>query len=131
MSYKKELVAYRRTRAREVLEDAKILLGSKRFYSTVNRIYYAMFYEVVALLLTKDLASPKHSGVIAYFNEHFVKTGKISVETGRFYSRMFEFRQKSDYGDFVQFEEEKVQQWLEKADQFIKELEMVIETKEI
>lgn len=127
MNYKEELIAYRRERAKEALEDAKILFRAKRFYSSVNRIYYALFFEVISLLLTKDLSSTKHSGVRAYFNEHFVKTGKVSTEGGRFYSRMFEFRQKSDYGDFVKFEEEKIRQWLELAEEFIADIEKVIE----
>lgn len=37
------------------LDDATILLNAGRLYSAVNRMYYAMFYEVVALLLTKGL----------------------------------------------------------------------------
>jgi len=88
MNYKEELITYRRERAKEALEDARILLSAKRYYSAVNRIYYAMFYEVVSLLLTKELSSSKHSGVRAYFNEHFVKTGKVrfgwNVMRGRF-----------------------------------------------
>ena len=127
MNYKEELIAYRRERAKEALEDARILLSAKRYYSGVNRIYYAMFYEVVSLLLTKELSSSKHSGVRAYFNEHFVKTGKVTIEAGRFFSKMFEFRQKSDYGDFVEFEEEKVREWLETAEGVMKEVEGVVE----
>lgn len=127
MNAKKELIKYRREKANETLQDAKILFNASRLYSAVNRIYYAMFYEVVALLLTKDLSSTKHSGVRALFNEHFVKTEKVDTELGRFYSRMFDFRQKSDYGDFVVFEEEKVKEWLSKAEQFIERLERIIE----
>ncbi|MDO8446430.1 MAG: hypothetical protein Q7T53_10085 [Deltaproteobacteria bacterium] len=54
------------------------------------------FVYNVSLLLHKDLSSSKHSGIRAYFNEHFVKTDKISIEADRFYSSRFEFRQKSD-----------------------------------
>ncbi len=64
---------------------------------------------------------------MALFNEHFVKTGKIPVESGRFYSRMFEFRQKSDYGDFVTFEETKVKEWLAQAEQFLATIEDAID----
>jgi uncharacterized protein (UPF0332 family) len=65
--------------------------------------------------------------VRAIFNEHFVKTGKIQVETGKLYSAMFDFRQKSDYGDFVEFENDKVIEWIAKAERFIEEIEGVIE----
>ncbi len=40
---------------------------------------------------------------------------------------MFEFRQKSDYADFVEFEREKVTELIEKAEAFLAELERVIE----
>lgn len=66
-----------------------------------------MFYEVLALLHTKELSSAKHTGVRALFNEHFVKVGIVPVELGRLFSRMYEFRQKSDYGDFVKIQPEK------------------------
>jgi hypothetical protein len=60
---KRELIDYRRNRAKETLRDAKILFDSGSLFSSVNRIYYAMFYQVTALLLTENLSSPKHSGV--------------------------------------------------------------------
>jgi hypothetical protein len=127
MSRERELIAYRRAKAKETLQDGSILFNARRLSSAVNRIYYALFYEVSALLLTKGLSSAKHDGVRALFNEHFIKQGKIPVESGRFYSRMFEFRQKGDYSDFVTFEEDKVQEWIDKAERFIEALEGVIE----
>lgn len=127
MSAKLDLICYRRAKARETLDDAKLLANADRLSSAVNRIYYALFYEVNALLVLKSLSSAKHSGVVALFNEHFVKTKIISLEEGRFYSRMFEFRQKSDYADFVSFEKSKVFEWLAGAEQFIREVEAVID----
>ncbi len=129
MSGTSDLIQYRKEKARETLLDAKILLKDRRLFSAVNRIYYALFYEVVALLLTENLSSSKHSGVRALFNEHFVKTGKVSTDTGRFFSIIFDFRQKSDYGDFVDFEADKVEQWYQQADKFIEELDILIENK--
>ena len=123
------LIRYRREKSREALEDAYILFKAGRLFSTLNRIYYALFYEVMALLLTKDLSSAKHTGIRALFNEHFVKTGKVSVELGKFFTRMYDFRQKGDYADFVQFEEEKMKEWLASAEHFINELDRVIETE--
>jgi len=83
----------------------------------------------MALLLTKDLSSARHTGIRALFNEHFVRTGKVSVELGRFFSRIYDFRQKGDYADFVQFEEGKIKEWLVFAESFINELDQVIENE--
>ena len=121
-----ELIDYRRNRAKETLMDAEQLFNSGSLFSVVNRIYYAMFYEVSALLLTKDLSSPKHSGVKSLFNREFIKTGKVSIESGRLFARIFEFRQKGDYEDFVSFEADKVKEWLDNAKIFISELEELI-----
>ena len=121
-----DLIRYRREKSKETLEDAYILFRAGRLFSALNRIYYALFYEVMALLLTKDLSSARHTGIRALFNEHFVRTGKVSVESGRFFSRMYDFRQKGDYADFVQFEEEKIKEWLVLAESFINEVDQVI-----
>jgi uncharacterized protein (UPF0332 family) len=126
MNQEEALIAYRRSRAKETLQDGRILFEAKRFPSAVNRVYYALFYAVTALLLTKGLSSAKHSGVMGLFNEHFVKTGRVPVESGRFFARMFEFRQKSDYGDFVTYEEAKVREWLAQAEQFMTAIENAI-----
>ena len=121
------LICFRRDRARETLADARMLLRDGSPASALNRIYYAMFYEVLALLSTQDLASAKHSGVRALFNEYFVKTGVVPVEQGRLFARMYDFRQKSDYGDFVQIEAERVAEWCGRAAAFIEDLDGTIE----
>jgi uncharacterized protein (UPF0332 family) len=122
-----DLIRYRQEKSRETLEDAHILFRAGRLFSALNRIYYSLFYEVMALLLTKDLSSARHTGIRALFNEHFVRTGIVSVEQGRFFSRMYDFRQKGDYADYVQFEEVKIKEWLAQAESFIDEVEQVIE----
>lgn len=105
------LINYRRKKAADTLKDAKIMFNRVSLFTTVNRIYYAVFYEVSALLLTKDLSSSKHSGVRALFNREFVKPGIVKEEYADFYNRIFDSRQEADYGDFVEFEDKKVQKW--------------------
>jgi len=99
-----DLIAYRLQRSMDSLTDAKMLFAESRLLATVNRAYYAMFYAVSALLMTRELSSAKHSGVRALFNQHFVKNGLIRVEVGRLYAEVFDLRQKSDYADFVQLD---------------------------
>lgn len=124
-----ELVNYRLMRTKETLEDARILFGKKKLFSTVNRIYYAMFYVVSALLLIRNLSSSKHTGILGLFNKEFVRDGIVSRDLGRFYNEMFEFRQKGDYKDLVRFKREDVRQWLERAENFIQELSGLIGKK--
>jgi len=123
---KEKIINYRRKRAKETLEEAKIMFDNSKLFATVNRIYYAIFYESVALLLTKDLYSSKHSGIRSLFNREFVKAGVVREEFGDFYNKMFEFRQRGDYEDLVEFNKEDIKTWLEKAEEFIKVIDEIV-----
>jgi len=120
-----ELVRYRLEKAKNTLADAEKYFVDATAESTVNRIYYAMFYAVNALLLTKGLAAAKHSGVRALFNREFVNTGIVERDQGKFYAEMFDRRQKGDYRDFVKFEREDVEVWLKKAVDFMDKIEKI------
>lgn len=73
---KHELAIYRIKQAEESLEEARFLLvGKKSPRSVINRVYYAMFYAVLALLVYEPYSSSKHSGVLTYFNKRFIKEG--------------------------------------------------------
>ena len=123
----KTIIRYRLERSRESLKDAVSLFKEGSLHSAVNRIYYAMFYSVNALLLTKNLSSSRHSGVRALFHKEFVNKGEVDEVYGKFYSEIFEKRQVGDYRDLVEFEKEKVSGWLEKAEEFILAIDKVIE----
>lgn len=72
-----DLIVYRIARANESMEDAHILAGAGRWNACVNRLYYACFYAISALLAHHGLSSSKHTGVRSLFNKQYVKTGKI------------------------------------------------------
>jgi len=65
------LVKYRLDRAREALAEASLLLDSGHANTGVNRLYYACFYAVSALLLTKGLTATSLSGLRTLFHEFF------------------------------------------------------------
>ena len=84
-------------RSERYLRSAELLLKEGDCESSVSRTYYAMFYSVQAILLTKNLSFSSHKGVISAFGEYFIKTGMFSKEMGRELNRAFEKRQISDY----------------------------------
>lgn len=96
------LARHRLARARDALVEARTLFEAGRFGGAINRFYYAAFHAARALLATKRLDSARHSGVIALFQQHFVKTGVIGVDVARALPRAFEKRQNSDYEDFAE-----------------------------
>lgn len=109
-----ELIKYRIKRASETSEEAKILFQHGKLNATINRIYYALFYAVLALLRSKSLISSKHSGARALFHKHFIRSGIIEPEFGKFYDKIFDLRHKGDYEDFVVFAKEDVNAFFKK-----------------
>ena len=123
----KSLVVYRLEKSVQTLIDAGQLYKSESFGSSVNRIYYALFYAVSALLLCRGLSTSKHTGIKSFLHKEFIKTGVIEHRWGAFYTEMFNNRQEGDYEDFVSFEKKDVERWLTLADEFIKVLKQSIE----
>ncbi len=123
----KELVSYRLQRARETLADARILADAGRWNPCVNRLYYACFYAVSALLVQEGLSSSKHTGLRSLFNRHFVKTNKVPKEKARIFNDLFERRQEGDYMDFVSFEVSQVLPWLPEAEAFVEKIAVLVE----
>ncbi len=121
-----ELVAYRLQRAMETLEEARVMARIKHWNACANRLYYAAFYAVSALLVRDGLTATKHSGVKALFNRHYVKTGRVSKEKGRLYNRLFDLRQEGDYLDFVSLDKEKVAPLLKVTADFIETIRLLL-----
>lgn len=121
-----EIIRYWLEKAQESLDAAQDEKNAGRLSFSVNRIYYAYFYVVSALLLHKGLRFKKHSGVRAAFHQHLVKTGMVSREHGQFYDELFEGRQRGDYIELVRFEAEQVGKWLRQAEEFIEAVKLLI-----
>lgn len=120
-------VEHRIARARESLDEVRVLLTAGHCRTAVSRLYYACFYAVSALLLTEGRRVSKHSGVRALFDRHWVNTGCVSVQRGRFYRRLFQHRQQADYADLVTFEPDIVEGWVNEADAFVREITALVE----
>ena len=123
---KEDLIKYRLLRARDTLDDAQILAEKNKWNSTINRLYYACYYAVMALLLNSDLKPTTHNGAKSNFSEYFISTNKISKEFGKIYSQLFTWRQKGDYDDLFDFDREKVMPYFEPVKQLIDTIESLL-----
>lgn len=120
------MIKYRIARAKDTLDDAQLLADNGKWNSAINRLYYAAYYAVIALLLNADLKPTTHNGVKSNFSEYFVKTEKIDKEFGLIFSQLFTWRQKGDYDDLFDFQEEKVLPYFEPVKKLILEVERLI-----
>lgn len=87
------------------MDVAELLIKNKKWNSVVNRLYYACFYAVSALLIKNEVQIKSHTGVKTQFFLNYIKTGKLDIQFGRLFSDLFDWRQKSDYDDFFDFTE--------------------------
>ena len=124
---KKSLVSYRLESAREKLSAARDLLAKGHYKDSVSRSYYAIFTAARALLAVKQLDSAKHSGVIALFNQHFVKSGTVRKETSKWLERRKLYRKQADYGDFYIVSLQEAEAQIQSAREFIDEIESAVE----
>jgi uncharacterized protein (UPF0332 family) len=116
-------------RAKRAITSAELLLKDGDFETSISRSYYAMFYAVEALLLTKGLDFHSHRSVISLFSDNFVKTGIFKREMGKKLSKTLKKRLLSDYSFAPHIDEKDAKESLSWAGEFVKEIEEYL-TKE-
>lgn len=126
---KEELADYRILRAREALQEAKLLGESKHWNTAANRLYYACFYIASAYLVINNLSAFTHKGVKMGFNRELIRTRRIRGEFGRLYNDLLNLRLVADYRDFKDVSEDSIKPLFESVKELIIEMEALIDTK--
>lgn len=106
-------------RAQRRVKAAQELLTLGFYDFAISRAYYAMFYVAKAIILTENISSNKHSGVISAFGQHFAKTGRVPAEFHQYLNHGQEQRTLSDYDMDVTPTREAAELQLERAEKFI------------
>ena len=91
-----DLIQYRISRSSETLREAETMIQNKFWNAAVNRIYYACYYAVSALLLKKGIETNSHKGIRQMFGLHFIQSELLTKEDGRFFSDLYDRRQTGD-----------------------------------
>ena len=83
--------------ADEALASAQADVDARRWRSAVNRAYYAAFYAVSAVLLSRARHFVKHAGVQTALHRDLVRTRLLAPEHGQAYDELFKLRPIADY----------------------------------
>jgi len=67
-----------------------------------------------------------HDGARTQFGLCFVKTGKVDKKYGKLFSKLFDYRQKGDYGDLYDYDETMVFPLISQVKEFLKEIEKIV-----
>ena len=115
----RRLIQFRLDQADEAVRAARLLFDQHFLRDVVNRSYYGMFYAVLALLLTQQLGTSKHSGAISLFDREFVRPGIFTRELSAWLHEAFEMRLTADYAELAAVSSEEAQRVLHHAHAFI------------
>ena len=121
-----ELIKYRLDESKETILDVHLLLENDRLRAAVNRIYYGMFYSLLALGLAYEFETSKHQQLIGWFNRNFIHKGLIDPRFGRIINKASNRRTKGDYESFVEFDKDIIFEMFEEMKDFILEIEKFI-----
>lgn len=121
-----QVVAYRMENARNTLGEVTFHIKHGFYNTAMNRMYYACFYAVSALLVDKGIEAKTHSGVRQMLGMHFVRTGQFPIPLSKFYTDLFDNRQTGDYEDFVYFDEQTTSELYPQAVTFVEAIEKML-----
>ena len=113
-------------KASRAISSAERLAVAGDLDFAASRAYYAFFYVAEALLLERDKAFSKHSGVHAALGEHFVKAGRLDSKYHRWLLDAFDKRLHADYGLEVTLTAEEVDVMISHAREFLGEAERLL-----
>ena len=116
-------------KAQNTFSDMEFCMKGKKWESAANRLYYALFHAMTALLINDGYNVKSHRGVMALFGEHYVKSGLFSKEDGSLFSDLVIMRDNADYNCFFEADEEKLQPYVDPARQLIVRIRQYISAK--
>ena len=124
-----DLARYRLEKAINCIEVAKLNLDNNYLADSANRSYYAIFHAARAVLALDGVDRKRHSGVISYFLENYIKTKIFDIELSRIIQDAFDIRQDSDYEDFYIISRDDAAEQLQNAEKFCDVIKNYINSK--
>ena len=80
---RKATVLYRIEKAKGTWDDALFCIDKERWNMAANRMYYALFHAVSALLIANSIPANTHRGFLIQMNKYLVVEGTMTKEEAR------------------------------------------------
>lgn len=113
-------------RTDRIMQQLPTLITQQYWDTAANRMYYAAFHAVSALLIYNAIQVRTHKGSIVVFNKEFVRTGVFSEEEGKLYAQLEGLRERGDYNCFIDASEQEVVPLLKPLHAFIDKIKGLI-----
>lgn len=96
------MVALEIERALNTISEMEYLQQGKLWNNMANRLYYAVFHAVSALMIRDGHKVSTHKGSHVLFSQYYVKTGLLPKEYGELYSQLETMRNEGDYNCYYE-----------------------------
>lgn len=123
---KRALSKFRLEKARNLLEDAKLLLKEGRAESSINRSYYAALSASKAALILFGIDPKTHEGVKTMVNKMLVLEGLIQKEYGKWFRTLLFERENVDYSDYTAIDLSDAEEAYAVASKYIEKIKEII-----
>ncbi len=123
---KNSLIKLRFIQAYDCIEEVNLLIENYKYRAAVNRIYYGMFYMLLALAIKYNYKTSKHNQLIGWFNKNFIHKQLIDTKFGKMLNNAFMSRMSGDYDTYINFSDEEVKNMFNQMKDFITEIENFI-----
>lgn len=124
---RRNIVEYRIDNAISTLNEIKEHIANGFYNTAINRMYYACFYAVSALLIAHQIEVKSHEGVRQMLGKYFVLPGIVPTSLGKFYSVIFSKRSAGDYEDFVTHDLETAEAFYPQTKLFVERINELVE----
>jgi uncharacterized protein (UPF0332 family) len=113
---------YKLRKSNQSLKASKLMIENNFCNEAINRLYYACFYSVTALLYKYSIEAKTHAGVRLMLHKKLVKENLINKEDASFYNNIFDYRHTIDYDDYAEIERKEAEILIKEATIFISNL---------
>lgn len=113
------IVGLEMEKAQATFHEAKMNAQMGLWSVVSNRLYYAIYHTVIALLVSEGVQVGTHQGAQNQFGKYFVTTGKFGLDDARLYTLLLNIRQKADYNCSYNTDSEEMQPLIPRVQEFI------------
>ncbi len=117
-------------KALRTYDDMDFNAREGKWEAAANRLYYALFHAISALLVCDGYNVKSHRGIMAMFGEHYVRTEIFSKKDGSLLSDLVIMRDNADYNCFFEATEEKLSPFIAPTRALIEKIKKYIAEKQ-
>ena len=110
----------------KTLHELEVQVRNELWPLVANRLYYALFHAVSALLISEGHEVGTHRGAVGKFSLYYVKAGTFTGAEGHLYARLQQLRESGDYNCSIDVEKGDVEPFIEPAQQLIGKIRQYI-----